>query len=37
MNYLNWVAEHPWLTAILLTIVLSGIEEIVTAARRKSE
>lgn len=35
MAVFEWVGQHPFLTVILVIIILGGIEEIVRAARGK--
>lgn len=35
MTVLNWVAEHPILTVILLIVILGFTHDIVVAARRQ--
>lgn len=34
MTLLNWIGEHPWLTVILLVVVGSVIEDLISAFRK---
>jgi len=33
MEFLNWVAKHPWISLIGLCIIFAGIREIIFAIR----